>query len=135
MLRQQSSQIPDLKLKGDYLPMRIKLIFTSLALAALITGAGYVISGTSAAAAPSTRVNPHYKGASAFNLAGAGPNVARCGAFPENIELSFTGQGIDTEGGLNTAVFSACANTTTNVVSDLRATDTYVGSGDQVMIE
>ena len=73
--------------------MRIKLILTSLALAALITGAGYVISGTSAAAAPSTIVNPHYKGASAFNLAGVAPNVARCGAFPENIELSFTGQG------------------------------------------
>lgn len=36
---------------------------------------------------------------------------------------------------MNTAVFSACANTTTNVVSDLKATDTYVGSGDQVFIE
>ena len=115
--------------------MRIKLILTSLALAALITGAGYVISGTSAAAAPSTRVNPHYKGASAFNLAGVAPNVARCGAFPENIELSFTGQGIDTEGGLNTAVFSACTNTTTNEVFDLKAIDTYVGSGDTVSIE
>ncbi len=33
----------------------------------------------------------HYKGGSSFNLAGAGPNVARCGAFPENVELSFTG--------------------------------------------
>jgi hypothetical protein len=48
-------------------------------------------------------VNPHYKGGSSFNLAGAGPNVARCGAFPENVELSFTGSGIDTEGGFNTA--------------------------------
>src|ERR1051325_7673742 len=121
--------------KGAYLPMRIKLILTSLALAALITGAGYVISGTSAAAASSTTVNPHYKGDSAFNLAGAGPNVGRCGAFPENIELSFVGKGIDTEGGLNTAVFSACTNTTTNEVFDLKAIDTYVGSGDQVFIE
>src|SRR5688572_17436945 len=115
--------------------MRIKLILTSLALAALITGAGYVISGTSAAAAPSTKVNAHYKGASAFNLAGVAPNIARCGAFPENVELSFTGSGIDTEGGFNTAVFSACTNTTTNLVFDLKATDTYAGSGDQVFIE
>jgi hypothetical protein len=60
-----------------------------------------------------------YKGASAFDPAGAGPNVARCGVFPENIELSFTGQGVDTEGGFNTAVFSACANVTTNTVFDL----------------
>ena len=49
--------------------------------------------------------------------------------------LSFTGGGIDTEGGLNTAVFSACTNTTTNLVFDLKATDTYVNTGDQVFIE
>jgi len=80
-------------------------------------------------------MNPHYKGASSFNFVGAAPNVARCGAFPENIELSFTGGGVDTEGGLNTAVFSACTNTTTNLVFDLKATDTYVQTGDQVFIE
>src|SRR6185437_13887367 len=77
----------------------------------------------------------HYKGGSSFNLAGAGPNVARCGAFPQNIELSFTGSGIDTEGGFNTAVFSACTDTSTNLVFDLKATDTYAQSGDQVFIE
>ena len=116
--------------------MKSKLTLTLITLAGLILFAGFIGGGNSAAAALlETRVNTHYKGASAFNLAGAGPNVARCGAFPENIELSFTGQGIDTEGGLNNAVFSACANTVTNVVSDLRATDTYVGSGDQVSIE
>lgn len=112
--------------------MRIKLIFTSLAFAALIVVAGYSLSGNSAAAALSEdNVNPHYKGGSSFNLAGVGPNVARCGAFPENVELSFTGSGIDTEGGFNTAVFSACSNTTTNEVFDLKATDTYAGSGIQ----
>jgi hypothetical protein len=77
--------------------MRIKLILTSLALAALIVGAGFVLSGNSASAAIGNKVNPFYKGGSSFNLAGAGPNVARCGTFPENIELSFTGSGIDTE--------------------------------------
>jgi hypothetical protein len=61
--------------------------------------------------------------------------VARCGAFPENIELSLTGQGIDTEGGLNTAVFSACTNTAANEVFDLKATHIYVGSGDQAFLE
>src|SRR5919106_2093960 len=115
--------------------MRIRLILTSLALAALIVGAGFLLSGDSASAASGNRVNPHYKGGSSFNLAGAGPNVARCGAFPENVELSFTGARMDTEGGYNTAVFSACTNTTTNEVFDLKATDTYAGSGDSVFIE
>jgi hypothetical protein len=116
--------------------MRIKLILTSLAFAALIVFAGYVINGNSAAAGLlEDNVNPHYKGGSSFNLAGVGPNVARCGAFPQNVELSFTGSGIDTEGGFNTAVFSACTNTTTNEVFDLKATDTYAGSGDSVFIE
>lgn len=115
--------------------MRIKLILTSLTFAALIVFAGYSLSGNSAAAAlVEDNVNPHYKGGSTFNLAGVAPNVARCGAFPENIELSFTGSGIDTEGGFNTAVFSACTNTTTNEVFDLKAIDTYV-NGDQVFIE
>ena len=116
--------------------MRIKIILTSLIFAALIVFAGYALSGNSAAAAlAADNVNPHYKGGSTFNLAGAAPNVARCGAFPENIELSFTGSGIDTEGGFNTAVFSACTNTTTNLVFDLKAIDTYAQSGDQVFIE
>jgi hypothetical protein len=116
--------------------MKTKLTLTSLAFAALIVLAGYVLGGNSAAAAlVNNRVNADYRGGSSFDLAGVGPNVARCGAFPENVELSFTGSGIDTEGGYNTAVFSACTNTTTNVVFDLKATDTYVQSGDQVFIE
>jgi hypothetical protein len=116
--------------------MKTKLTLTSLAFAALILLGGYVLSGNSAAAAlVDDRVNSDYRGGSSFNLAGVGPNVARCGAFPENIELSFTGSGIDTEGGYNTAVFSACTNTTTNRVFDLKATDTYAQSGDQVFIE
>ncbi len=115
--------------------MKIKLILTSLAFAALMVFAGYALSGNSVSAAfLGNKTNPHYKGGSAFNLAGAAPNVARCGAFPENVELSFTGSGIDTEGGFNTAVFSACTNTTTNEVFDLKATDTYT-NGDQVFIE
>lgn len=90
-----------------------------------------LISGGNSAAAAlvNDKVNTDYRGGSSFNLAGVAPNVARCGAFPENVELSFTGSGIDTEGGYNTAVFSACTNTTTNRVFDLKATDTYL-SGD-----
>ena len=109
--------------------MKTKLTLALITLAALI-------SGTSVTATMlDDKVNPHYKGGSSFNLAGPGPNVARCGAFPENVELSFTGAGIDTEGGYNTAVFSACTNTTTNEVFDLKATDTYAGSGDSVFVE
>ena len=114
--------------------MKTKLMSAILTLAGLMLLAGQLGAGSSAAPA-NDHVNPHYKGGSAFNLAGAGPNVARCGAFPENIELSFTGSGIDTQGGYNTAVFSACTNTTTNLVFDLKATDTYVQTGDQVFIE
>jgi hypothetical protein len=114
--------------------MKTKLTVTFLTLAGLIILAGQLRGGSSAATA-GNHVNPDYKGGSTFNLVNAGPNIARCGAFPENIELSFQGSGIDTEGGYNTAVFSACTNTSTNLVFDLKATDTYVQTGDQVFIE
>src|SRR5215217_7681215 len=116
--------------------MKTKLTMILITLAGLIVFGGYFRSGNSAAAAlVDNRVNTDYRGGSTFDLAGVAPNVARCGAFPENIELSFTGSGIDTEGGYNTAVFSACTNTTTNLVFDLKATDTYAQTGDQVFIE
>ena len=114
--------------------MKTRLTAMLLTFTGLLLLAGQLIGGGSAAALED-RVNPHYKGGSSFNFAGAAPNVARCGAFPENVELSFTGSGIDTEGGYNTAVFSACTNTTTNEVFDLKATDTYFLTGDQVFIE
>jgi hypothetical protein len=114
--------------------MKTKFKLMLIALAALTVLAGHV-RGRSSAPAVDNDVNPHYKGGSSFNFVGAAPNVARCGPFPENVELSFTGGGTDTEGGLNTAVFSACSNTVTNVVSKLRATDTYVQTGDSVNIE
>ena len=114
--------------------MKSKLTVMILALAGLMILAGR-FGGGSSAAVTNDHVNPHYKGGSSFNLAGAGPNVARCGAFPANVELNFTGGGIDTEGGYNTAVFSACTNTATNEVFDLKATDTYAQTGDQVFIE
>src|SRR5687767_15628243 len=94
--------------------MKTKLTLSLTFVVGLILLAGQILGTSSKAAVPLDNLtNPHYKGGSTFNLAGAGPNVARCGAFPENIELSFTGSGIDTEGGFNTAVFSACTNTTT----------------------
>lgn len=114
--------------------MKTKLTVMLLTLTGLMILVGQVRGGSSAAHSD-RYVNPDYKGGSSFNLVSAGPNVARCGSFPENIELSFEGSGIDTEGGYNTAVFSACTNTTTNLVFDLKATDTYVPSGDQVFIE
>ncbi|HKQ50768.1 MAG TPA: hypothetical protein VJT74_00265, partial [Pyrinomonadaceae bacterium] len=114
--------------------MKTKLTVALLTLTGLMILAGQV-RGISSAAAAANNVNPHYKGGSSFNLVSVGPNVARCGAFPQNVELSFTGGGVDTEGGLNTAVFSACTDTSTNLVFGLRATDTYVQTGDQVFIE
>src|SRR6185503_6179766 len=114
--------------------MKVKLTVMLLTFTGLMILAGQLRGGSSAAMVDD-HVNPHYKGGSSFNLVSAGPNVAQCGAFPENIELSFTGSGIDTEGGYNTAVFSACTNTITNLVFDLKAIDTYVQTGDQVFIE
>ena len=116
--------------------MKTKLTVLLLTLTGLIAFAGQLRGGSSAAA-PLTgqTVNNDYRGASSFDFAGAGPNVARCGAFPQNVELSFTGSGVDTEGGYNTAVFSACTNTATNLVFDLKATDKYAQSGDEVFIE
>lgn len=115
--------------------MKTKLTLTLITVAALIVCASLLGGGSSVAAVLEDTVNAHYKGGSTFTLVNAGPNVARCGSFPENVELSFTGSGTDTEGGVNTAVFSACNNTATSTVFDLRAIDTYVQSGDQVFIE
>ena len=116
--------------------MKTRLTITLITLAGLIVLLAQVGgTGSKAAVTPDDLTNPHYKGGSTFDLVGAGPNVARCGPFPENVELSFSGSGIDTEGGYNTAVFSACTNTATNLVFDLKAVDTYVQTGDQVFIE
>ncbi|HXD34669.1 MAG TPA: hypothetical protein VN643_26345 [Pyrinomonadaceae bacterium] len=116
--------------------MKIRLALTLLVLTGLVSIAGSLRLGSSAAAPPAGHyVNNDYRGGSSFDLVGAGPNLERCGAFPQNVELSFTGSGIDTEGGYNTAVFSACTNTITNLVFDLKATDTYAQTGDQVFIE
>ena len=116
--------------------MRItKLTFMALALVGLTSLAGYFGGSTSKAAALDGPVNANWKGTESFSLTSAGPNVARCGAFPENIELTFSGSGIDTEGGVFDVVASACTNTTTNLIFDLKATDTYAQTGDQVFIE
>ncbi|HEU4713144.1 MAG TPA: hypothetical protein VFS76_16350 [Pyrinomonadaceae bacterium] len=117
--------------------MRItKLKFMLVALVGLASLAVFISSGTSQAAPLlEDRINAHWRGTESFSVTGAGPNVARCGAFPENIELSFAGSGIDTQGGAFNVVASACTNTVTNLIFDLKATDTYVQSGDQVFIE
>lgn len=106
-----------------------------LALIGLTSLAGFVSGGTSQAAMLEGSVNANWRGTESFSLTNAGPNVARCGAFPENIELTFAGSGIETEGGLFNVVASACTNTTTNEIFDLQATDTFVQTGDQVFIE
>ena len=112
-----------------------KITFMLIALLGLVVIAGYLNGGTSKAAVMGGRVNPNWKGTESFSLTNAAPNVARCGAFPENIELTFSGSGIDTQGGLFNVTASACTNTTTNEIFDLKATDTFVQSGDQIFIE
>ena len=114
----------------------IKLTLTLITLAALISITGLVFGTSSkAAAAPDVTVNAHWKGFASFSPTGAGPNVARCGEFPENVEVTFAGSGIDNQGGILTNVVSACLNNTTQIVSDLKATDTFTATGDQIFIE
>jgi hypothetical protein len=120
-------------LKGEN--MRTKLTFALLTLAGLAFLASFIGAQTSRAAAMlDDRVNAHWKGASQLTPVGVGPNVARCGAFPENVEVTFTGGGIDTGGGIFTSAASSCTNTTTGLIFDLKSTDTYV-TGDAVFIE
>jgi len=116
--------------------MRItKLTLALLTLAGLVFVASYFGGqNSSAAPLPDDRVNAHWKGASALTPANIGPNPARCGAFPANIEITFTGGGIDTGGGIFTSDASTCVDTSTGRIFDLRSTDTYQ-SGDSVVIE
>ncbi len=65
-----------------------------------------------------------WKGAETLNHVAAGPNLARCGAFPRNIEARFSGLGVDTEGGPYTVLASGCLDTEADLVFDLEATDT-----------
>lgn len=113
-----------------------KLTFGLLTLAGLVFLASYLggTSSSAAAALPDDHVNAHWKGASQLVPVGAGPNVARCGAFPQNVEVIFSGSGIDTGGGIFNSATSACTNTTTGQIFDLKATDTYHGGGS-VFIE
>ena len=114
----------------------IKLTLTLITLAGLIATAG-IFFGTSSNAAPNpgVTVNTHWKGYASFSPTGAGPNVARCGAFPENVEVIFAGSGIDNQGGILTNAVSACLNNATQIVTDLKATDTFSATGDQIFIE
>lgn len=113
----------------------VKLTFALLTLAGLVFLASYLGGqNSSAAALPDDTVNAHWKGASSLTPVGAGPNVARCGPFPQNVEVTFTGSGIDTGGGIFSSATSACTDTTTGRIFDLKATDSYHGGGS-VFIE
>lgn len=115
--------------------MRItKLTLALLTLAGLAFVASYFGGQTSNAATLDDRVNAHWKGASTLTPTGAAPNPARCGPFPENVEVTFSGSGLDTGGGFFNSAASACTNTTTGLITGLKATDTYQ-NGDQVFIE
>lgn len=116
--------------------MRItKLTLALLTLVGVAALASYLGGPNSQAATTlDDRVNAHWKGASQLTPTGAGPNPARCGPFPANVEVTFTGGGIDTGGGIFDRAAWACTNTTTGLIFDLKSTDTY-HSGGAVFIE
>jgi hypothetical protein len=75
-----------------------------------------------------------WKGAETLTPVALAPNLRRCGA-PPNMEGRFLGNGIDTAGGAYVVSASGCLNLQSLRVFDLEATDTYVGTGDQVLID
>lgn len=99
----------------------------TLGLASLLLLGGAL--STPAAFADDDHSSQEHKGASMLTIVAVGPNVARCGAFPANVELQFTGQGTDTGGGAFTSVASACQETATSRVFDLESVDTYALGG------
>lgn len=75
-----------------------------------------------------------WKGAETFTQTSLVPNPTRCGAAPPSLQATFAGTGVDTAGGTFTVTTSGCLNTETMRISDLEATDTYVGGAGSVLI-
>ena len=75
-----------------------------------------------------------WKGAETLNPISVAPNLARCGAFPRNLEARLAGTGIDTNGGPYVVTASGCLDTRANVLFDLKATDTYLRSREALFI-
>jgi hypothetical protein len=92
-----------------------------------------LLVGTVIAAVPafadSALGTQEHRGASMLNVVAVVPNPDRCGPFPPNVELQFTGEGTDTGGGPFTSVASACQDTATGAVFDLQSVDTYAAGG------
>lgn len=55
--------------------------------------------------------------------------------LPRHLEAHFAGSGIDTLGGPFLVTASGCLATQANVLSQLEANDTYLGSGDSIRID
>jgi hypothetical protein len=98
-----------------------------------LVAAALVVAGLFAAAPAFGDRTQEHRGASMLTVAAVAPNIARCGAFPPNVEVQFTGQGTDTGGGPFTSAASACQNVITNEVFDLISVDTY-WTGDSITI-
>lgn len=99
--------------------------------AALAGAAAAILMFSTATAGAGSRT---WKGAETFAPVRVGPGLARCGAFPRNLEAHFAGSGIDTFGGPFVVTASGCLDTQAMVLSDLEATDTYLRGGDSVHI-
>ncbi len=98
--------------------------------AGVVTLAGVVIGPTGWASAE----RPGWKGAETLAPVGIGPDLARCGVFPRHLEAHFVGSGLDTAGGPYAVSASGCLDSEANVLFDLEATDTYLGTGHSLRI-
>jgi hypothetical protein len=103
----------------------------------VLTAAG--VLGALAATVPitqalSAQAREAWKGADSMTPIAIGPDISRCGPAPASLRAQFAGTGIDNTGGPYTVTASGCLNTETQRVSQLRATDTYIRSGDSVDI-
>ena len=78
--------------------------------------------------------SPAWKGAETLNPLSLAPAPLRCGPPPTYLEGRFAGSGLDSVGGAFTVTASGCLDTEKLRLFDMEATDTFVSSGDSIVI-
>jgi hypothetical protein len=83
---------------------------------------------------PARAAEDAWTGAETLTAISVGPNLARCGVFPRHLEARLSGAGVDTNGGSYVVVASGCLDTREDVLFGLEARDTYVRTGESIVI-
>lgn len=75
-----------------------------------------------------------WKGAETLSPVTLGADPVRCGPAPPNVFAVFAGSGIDSKAGVFEVQVSGCMNLDTLRLFNLEATDTFVGTGDSIVV-